>query len=334
VVQSPEDAAAPQPPAQGAPGGGPYRNLWVPLVVVPFLVVGVIVLVFVFFGAIRGKDPTLQENLERVVSGGANERKQAAMSLAVQVVENRTAELAGRPPVWPVEGDILVDLQRAWEALPEDDNPRMRLTVAELGAHFGDPAALDRLLGFLEVPDADDPRGELRVPAMIAIAGLGDERAAVPLAAFLTHEDPFLRQSAAAALQAIPGETSRAALVGLLDDTSLELRGQAAISLARHGDPAGAGVLRELIGLESYAAARAADARKFATERSVHDARLEAVRALARLGRVEDRELFQALAESEGDPAVREAAMLALQGRLAPAEPPAAPGEAARPPER
>ena len=332
MVQSAEDPPV-QPQGQGD-AGGPYRNLWVPLVVVPFLVVGVIVLVFVFFGAIRGEEASIEENLDRVVNGGANERKQAAVNLAVQVVENRTAELAGRPAVWPVEGDILLELQRAWEALPEDDNPRIRLTIAELAAHFGDPAALDRLLTFLALPDEQDPKGELRVPAMIAIAALGQERAAEPLVAFLEHSDPFLRQSAAAALQAIPGEASRSALVGLLDDASLELRGQAAISLARQGDPAGAEVLRELVDLESYAAARGADPRKFATERSVHDARLEAVRALARLARSEDRALLQELADGEEDPGVREAAMLALEGRLAPAEPLAPPAAAPGEPQR
>lgn len=333
MVQSADEPPV-RPLGTDETSGAPYRNLWVPLVVVPFLVVGVIVLVFVFFGAIRGREATIQENLDRVVHGGANERKQAAVNLAVQVVENRTAELAGRPPVWAVEGDILLELQRAWEALPEDDNPRIRLTLAELAAHFGDPAALDRLLTFLALPDEQDPKGELRVPAMIAIASLGQERAAEPLAAFLAHSDSFLRQSAAAALQTIPGEASRAALAGLLDDPSLELRGQAAISLARRGDPAGADVLRELIALESYAAARGADPRKFATERSIHDARLEAVRSLARLGRSEDRALFQRLADGEADPGVREAAMLALEGRLTPAGTPPAPGAPAAAPER
>jgi len=332
VVQSAEDASSQE--HRGPADGGPYRNLWVPLVVVPFLVVGVIVLVFVFFGAIRGKEASLQENLERVVNGGANERKQAAASLAVQVVENRTAELAGKPPVWPVQGDFLADLRRAWERLPPDDNPHLRLTLAELGAHYGDPAALDRLLAFLSLSDADDPKGELRVPAMIALASMGDERAAAPIVKYLTHEDTFLRQSAAAALQGIPGETSRNALLGLLDDGSLELRGQAAISLARLGDPSGASVLRELLDAASYAAAHAADPRKFATERSVHDARLEAVRALARLDRAEDRDLLRELSKSEGDPAVREAAMLALEGKLGPAEPPAQPAAQGGAPER
>jgi HEAT repeat protein len=332
VVQSAEEASSQE--GRGPADGGPYRNLWVPLVVVPFLVVGVIVLVFVFFGAIRGRDASLQENLDRVVNGGANERKQAAVSLAVQAVENRNAELAGDPPVWPVEGDILADLRRAWDALPADDNPRIRLTLAELGAHFGDPAALDRLLGFLALADTDDPKGELRVPAMIALASLGDERAAAPIAKFLTHEDSFLRQSAAAALQGIPGETSRSALLGLLDDASLELRGQAAISLARLGDASGASVLRDLLDEQSYAAARAADPRKFATARSVHDARLEAVRALARLARAEDRELLQELSKSEADPDVREAAMLALEGKLGPAAPAAQPPAPSGAPER
>jgi len=302
--------------------------------VVPFLVVGVIVLVFVFFGAIRGRDASILENLERVVHGGSNERQQAAVSLAAQVVANRAAELSGREPEWEVEGDILLALERAWAQLPADDNPRIRLALAELSAHYGDPAALTRLATFLALPDSEDPRGELRVPAMIALSWLNDERAAEALVPFLGHSDSFLRQSAAAALQNIPGETSRTALRGLLGDPSLELRGQAAISLAKLGDDAGAEVLRELIDRQSYAQVRAADPRKFAAERSVHQARVEAVRALARLGRPADRPLLEALAADEADPAVREAAMLALEGKVAPGAGPGAGAAQIRPLER
>jgi HEAT repeat protein len=229
------------------------------------------------------------------------------------VQENRRALAEGREPDWETGPELLADIRRAWERTARDDNPHIRLTLAQLAALYGDPEAPEMLASFLALPDSEDPKGELRVPAMLALSWTDAPGAAALVVPFLRHEDPFLRQSAAGILQAIPGEASRAGLRGLLDDPSLELRGQAAISLARLGDPAGAPVLRELAGREAYEAVQASDPRKFASERLVHQSRLEAVRALAGLGRPEDRELLERLAADDEDSAVREAAMRALQ---------------------
>ena len=103
-MDNPELAPAPSDPTPGA-----YRNLWVPLIVVPFLVVGVIALVFVFFGAIRGEDPSMEQNLATVTSGGANERKQAALSLAAQALENSVARSEGRDAPWPAPDALAIE---------------------------------------------------------------------------------------------------------------------------------------------------------------------------------------------------------------------------------
>lgn len=320
-------AAPPNPPeaTEGPAPGGAYRNLFVPLVVVPFLVVGVIALVFVFFGAIRGEDPSMEENLRMAVEGGANERKQAALSLSVQALENSVDKANGDPPRWDAPQDFLVRLQRAWEELPVDDDPHLRLVLAQLLAQQGDPGALARLESVLATPDAEDPEGEVRAYAMLALTWLEDERAAELLIPFLDHSDPFLRQTAVGVLQKVPGEATRAALRGLLDAPDLELRGQAAISLARLGDPGGAAVLRELVAPETYTNEGLRAAGKFQGERSVHQARLEGVQALARLGLDEDRELLERLAAEDPDHAVREAAMRALERT------PQSPGDAPSP---
>ena len=303
----------PEPTADAAPGGA-YRNLFVPLVVVPFLVVGVIALVFVFFGAIRGEDPSMEENLRTAVEGGANERKQAVLSLVAQALENSVALAEGREAPWPAPEDFAARLQRAWDQLPVDDDPQLRLVLAQLLAQQGDPGALDKLADVLATADADDPEGEVRAYAMLAATWLQDERAAGLLIPFLDHDDPFLRQTAAGALQKVPGEATLEALRGLLDEASLELRGQAAISLASLGDASGAEVLRELVRRETYGSDELAQAGKFQGERSVHEARLEGVRGLGRLGLSEDRALLEGLAADDPDHAVREAAMRALSG--------------------
>jgi hypothetical protein len=85
----------------------------------------------------------------------------------------------------------------------------------------------------------------------------------------------------------------------------------AAVSLARLGRPAGAALLLDMTGTEIYAAAREQDPAKYPAGWVQHNRRT-AIRALARLGRAEDRARIEGLARDEPDPLVREEAMRAL----------------------
>jgi HEAT repeat protein len=286
----------------------------VPLVVVPFLVVGVLVLVFLFFGAIRGEDASLERNLEALVHGGTNERQQAAMNLSVQLVENREARGKGQEPPWLTGPDFLERLQASWEALADEENQHLRMALAMALLEYGDPLGRVKIEGFLALDEESDPDAQLRWTALRELGRLGDPVAAPLVIPFLSHPDPLLRQGAAAALQTMPGEASVNALKGVLGDPSLELRGMAAISLSHLGDASGAHVLADLASSATYEAARAEDPRKYATAQLVQNSRIYAVQALARLERAEDRGLLQELADGDPDPAVREAAMLALRG--------------------
>jgi HEAT repeat protein len=115
-------------------------------------------------------------------------------------------------------------------------------------------------------------------------------------------------------LQHLPGERTADALASLLDDPSLELRGQAAISLSRLGDARGASVLVELVERASYDAVHRERPEKFASEGLIQTSRFKALEALARLRRPQDRALLERVARDDADPLVREAAMRALEG--------------------
>jgi HEAT repeat protein len=306
----------PPPAVPGVNGASPYKNLLVPLVVVPFMVVGVLVLVFVFFGAITGHESSLEENLDRVVRGGANESKQAAMNLAQQALDNSVARNEGKPAPWPVPPDFLAKLQAAWTDIPADEKHNsIRLALAQLSAQYGDPEAFDKLSYFVHLPAEQDADGQLRLYAIFALTWLGDDRARDLVIPFLQDPDPYLRQNAAAALQKLPGEATLAALRKLLDDPSLELRGQAAISLSHLGDASGAQVLIELLDPASYARAHEREPKKYASEKVIQESRRKALDALARLERADDRAVFERLARDDADPLIREGAMRALQTR-------------------
>jgi hypothetical protein len=314
--ESQAPAPAPAPPPEG-PEGSPYRNLWVPLVVVPFLVVGVLVMVFFFFGAISGREATMAENLDQLVNGGMNGRQQAAVSLSAQVVKNRLARLSGDELPHPTPPDFLAQLQTAWELMVEDDNQTLRLALAKVLVEHGDPGARDKLVQFLQLPESEDEDGQVRFGALMALGNLGQEGVAADVLPFLDHADAYLRQGAASALQGLPGQASIDGLKGVLGDPSLELRGMAAISLSHLGDPSGAAVLLDLIDPATYEAIKRDDPRKYAAAGLVQNSRIHAVRALARLGRAEDLGRFEQLAADDADPEVREAAMLALRDRSA-----------------
>lgn len=301
--------ADPPPPA-------PYRNLWVPLVIVPAGIVAVIILIFVLFGAISGEEATLDENLARVVHGGANDRKQGLFNLVRQVAENQEARGAGRELPWSVEKGFPDRVRSAWAEVPEEDL-KIRLTLAALLSDMGDPAGVGYLEGFLAVSDGDDQEGWIRFNAIYLLGKIGLPRAAgarEPIQGFLDHGDAGLRSVAAIALQNLPGEGTGAALVGALGDDVFEVRANAAIALS-HLDcaerTAGARVLRELIATGTYEREREGARDKYTRGDLVSRNRVAALEALVRLELPEDWALLESLAKDE-DLGLREAALRAL----------------------
>lgn len=302
------------PPDDTAPAEGPYRNLWVPLIVIPAGIVITVVLVFALFGSLSGHERSLAENLELVVRGGKNERDQALMNLSIQAAENHAALFEGREPPWPMEQGFPARVRAAVDEIdPDEHAPRLVLGI--LLATVGDEAGVPLLLEAAAAGDDEDPDRSLRFQAIQNLGLIGDGRATPAVIAFLDHEDEGLRTVAAWALSNLPGEGVRPALRGALEDPSLEVRGTAALSLARLDppDPEAARVLRDLLDPQTYAAEHARDSGKYAQARLVSELRVRAVRALAHLGLEEDRARLQELAD-DPDVAVREAAVIALRG--------------------
>jgi hypothetical protein len=101
-----------------------------------------------------------------------------------------------------------------------------------------------------------------------------------------------------------PDAKVRFLTVRALGDRRLDVRGSAAIALARRGDPAGAGGLVELLDPDAYAAERAGAPDRWSGAELVSQSRIRAVRALAALGRPEDLAVLAAAEEVEDDPNV------------------------------
>ena len=305
----------------------PYRSLLVPLLVVPSLIVMVLVGIFALFGAIAGEPPSPQENIDTLLNGGRNERDQAAFALMRQVLEEVGANPEGDAGSWDIEPDLAASVRGAWEELAaqeleSDDDVPITLALTVLVAKLGDPEAVSMLADLTRLSEGVDPDGEGRFLAAAALGGLNADGqlseesqrvARGALVNLLSVPDPGLRQAAAIGLQSLPGEETLTALGELLADRSVELRLQAAISLADLGDSRGAGVLFEMIQRAPYEDERARDRQKWSKEARISESRLQALRGLVALGRIPDRETLRRLADDDQDAAMRERALELLQ---------------------
>ena len=92
------------------------------------------------------------------------------------------------------------------------------------------------------------------------------------------------------------------------------MRLNAALSLARLGDPAGVGVLRESIAEAPYLEQRARDPEKWRRSEAIGQGRRKALAALADLGALPPRQELEALATEDPDLLVRELAQELLRG--------------------
>ena len=170
--------------------GGPYKNLWVPLVVVPAGIVFAIVAVFALFGSLGGSEKTLAENLALVVSGGKNERQQALFGLTRQVTENRAALAEGREAPWEVPVGFARDVQAAYEGLDPDEYDKM-LVFGILLSSMGEARGIEVLLGLLDLTDDQDPEGRVRRDRRGGRVEFADHRP------YATGDDPRLGKAIA-----------------------------------------------------------------------------------------------------------------------------------------
>ena len=268
----------------------PYRNLWVPLVVVPALIVMVVVLIFVLFSGIVGAEKTPRENLERMLRGGQNESQQAAFNLVQQTVAAWEAQAAGTESEWDIDEGFLPDLHRGWEETAEREVTQ-RVVLAILMAGLDDPAGIEHLAELAAMDESLDPDGAHRFSIVHALSSLGPhlserdrERAAEVAVSMLDSPDPGLVGVAVVALQRLPSPVTLPALEGMLQSGSLELRGNAALAMAELGSSAGAGVLVEMLSLEPYEAERAADPTKWSRQDTISESRIRALETLVALG--------------------------------------------------
>jgi hypothetical protein len=203
---------------------------------IPLLVVGATVLVYIGFRSLLAEDRSAEEYLTDIRSGGSNRRWPAAYELS---------RLMADPEFVKREEAILApELTKAF-AESKDDDPRVRqylaLTLGRLTPPL--PAETRQLL----VDALNDPDSQTRISAIWALGSTGDASVSGDIERQYQSDDAGVRKMAVYALGSMPIASGNETLVKALDDGEPDVQWNAAIALARHGRHEGVPVLRRML---------------------------------------------------------------------------------------
>jgi HEAT repeat protein len=203
---------------------------------IPLLVVGATVLLYIGFRALLSEDRSAEEYLTDIRSGGSNRRWPAAYELSRLMADPEFVKKD--------EATLAPELTKAFAASKNDD-PRVRqylaLTLGRLTPPL--PAEARQLL----VEALNDPDSQTRISAIWALGSSRDAAVAPDIARMYESDDPGVRKMAVYALGSMPNDAGNETLVKALGDAEADVQWNAAIALARHGRHEGVPVLGRML---------------------------------------------------------------------------------------
>jgi HEAT repeat protein len=225
-----EREAGARKPLAGAPA------IAVQFFLIPLLVVGATVLVYVGFRSLLSEDRSAEEYLTDIRSGGSNRRWPAAYELSRLMADPEFAKKE--------EAKLAPELVKAFAESKEDD-PRVRqylaLTLGRLTPPL--PAEARQLL----IEALGDRDSQTRISAIWALGSTGDVSVVTDIERMYGSEDAGVRKMAVYALGSMPANAGNETLVKALEDNQADVQWNAAIALARHGRHEGVHVLRRML---------------------------------------------------------------------------------------
>ena len=167
---------------------------------------------------------------------------------------------------------------------------------------------MSRLTGW-----SDSDIGEVRISTIWALGASGDPRVAARLQPFYQSPDPGIRKMVVYALGALPGDAQLGTLRTALQDAEPDVRWNAAVALARHGDREGAGVIRQMLDRGYVEQTVKREVRQDGDMDPIADVMISGLRAAAALKDDTLREPIAALSQQDRSMKVRQAAFEALK---------------------
>jgi HEAT repeat protein len=286
---------------------------------IPLAVVAVTAAVYLGFRSMVVDSREARDYLAEVQNGGTERRWPAAYELSRLMDEPRVRADRSLAPA----------LVKAFEHA-KDDDPRIRRDLALAIGRLDPPLpadAIDVLSKSLDEPDrvatqdwisrltgwSESDLGEVRISTIWALGASGDPRVALRLQPFYQSPDAGVRKMVVYALGALPGDAQLDTLRAALQDAEPDVRWNAAVALARHGDRQGAGVIRQMIDREYVEHVVKRDVRQDRDLDPIADVMISGLRAAAALKDDTLREPIARLSQQDRSMKVRQAAIEALK---------------------
>jgi HEAT repeat protein len=267
---------------------------------IPLAVVGVTILVYVGFRSLLTDQRSPQDYLLEIQTGGTTRRWPAAYELSRLMADPQVRADRALGPA----------LVKAFE-LAKDDDPRVRQYLA-LALGRLDPPLPDRAIADLKVA-LNDPDSEARIMAIWALGSSGDGSVVPELQPLYASPDAGIRKMVVYALGALPGDGQIATLRTALEDPAPDVRWNAAVALARHGNHESVPVLHQMLDRAYVEETVKRTSRPDADQDPVADVMISGLRALAALKDTSLRAPVEELSQQDRSMKVRQAALEALR---------------------
>jgi HEAT repeat protein len=290
-----ERETAPRNPLVAAPA------LAVQFFLIPLAVVAVAVSVYVGFRSLLTDDRGAQDYLAEIRTGGSTRRWPAAYELSRLMSDPKTR----------ADRTLPAALVKAFEGAKDD--PQVRRYLALAIGRLDPPLPAEAIADLTSA--LDDPDSETRISVIWALGSSGDPAVVATLQPLLTSPvaDAGIRKMVVYALGALPGETQIVTLRTALQDSTADVRWNAAVALARHGNHEGVPVLRQMLDRQYVEQAVKRDVRQDDDQDPVADVMIGGLRAAATLKDENLKSSVTSLSRQDRSMRVREAALEALR---------------------
>ncbi len=267
---------------------------------IPLTVVAITVSVYVGFRSLLADDRKPQDYLAEVRNGGSDRRWPAAYELS---------RLMSDPKV-RADRTLAPELVRAFVAA-KDDDPRVRQYLALAIGRLDPPLPADAVSELTKTLSSTD--GEARISAIWALGSSGDPSVVPRLEPLYESDDAGVRKMVVYALGALPGDAQLATLRTALQDSTADVRWNAAVALARKGNHEGVPILRQMLDRNYVERAVTREVRQDEDRDPIADVMISGLRAAATLKDEQLKASVNALSQRDRSMKVRQAALEALK---------------------
>jgi HEAT repeat protein len=267
---------------------------------IPLAVVGITVAVYVGFRSLLADDRRAQDYLAEVRNGGSDRRWPAAYELSRLMAD---PEVRADRTLAPALVKAFVEAR--------DDDPRVRQYLALAIGRLDPPLPAEAIAELKKTVDAGD--GEARISAMWALGSSGDASVIPALEPLYQSPDPGVRKMTVYALGALPGDTQIDTLRAALEDSTADVRWNAAVALARKGRHDGVPVLRQMLDRQYVEQTVKREVRQDEDRDPIAEVMISGLRAAATLKDPTLKPSVTALSQTDRSMKVRQAALEALK---------------------